>query len=190
MSTSEVERQIHRLMSEHLHERDGALLWLLDHAEASHPTLVEIAHSAEAGAAIYSAIHLLGRMGREEDVPLLAGLLERTNRALTWEAAQALGLHRAPVALQALLHSLRHDNVEVIAASAVALGERGDEAARAPLETLLDHRSETVRYRAVYALKRLGPGPSAGRLSALHASETSQYVRDLIVEVLRRKAGG
>jgi HEAT repeat protein len=187
-SSHEAERHLRRFSSEHPHERDRALTWLLEHADESRPTLVELVRVAAPSAVTSAAIHVLGRMGHPPDVPLLADVLARGERSLTWDAAQALALHRAPEAVAALLSNLRHDDVDVIGAAAVALGLRGDEVARPALEALLDHPSEAVRYRAVSALKRLGAGASAARLRARYAAEPSEQVRQLIADVTRPEA--
>jgi len=186
MTTSgEAERHLGRFSSEHPHERDRALTWLLEHADESRPALVELVRAAAPSAATRAALHVLGRMGHEPDVALLADVLARGDRSLTWDAAQALALHGAPAAMTALLENLRHADIDVGGAAAVALGVRGDERARPDLEALLDHPSETVRYRAVHALKRLGARPSAARLAARYATEPSEQVRRLIAEVTR-----
>jgi len=184
MVGGEVKSQVHRLRSEHAHERDRAVAWLLEHPDEARPVLIDLVRAATPSAATPGAIDVLGRMGRDEDVPLLADVLMRADPSLTWETAQVLGRHRSPAAVAALLDGLRHDQIEVVGAAAVALGGRGDEVARPPLEALLGHPSEIVRYRAVYALKRLGASSSRERLRAHYATETSDQVRQLIAEVV------
>lgn len=174
-----------RLASEHVHDQDAALTWLLGHRAESRLALIEVVKAGQPVQQVLGALSLLGRMGEPADVPLLAGVLTRGNPQFRWESAQALAQHRSPEALTALLEALEHSDPEVVSAAAVALGVRGDEAARAPLEQLLEHRDESVRYRAVYALRQLGAARSAEALRKQLAHERSADVRDLIDEVLQ-----
>lgn len=189
-TASEVKRQIARLASEHVHEQDAALTWLLDHRTESRPALIEVVKAGQPVQQVLGALSLLGRMGEPADVPLLANLLTHGNPQFRWGSAQALAQHPSPEALTALLEALEHSDLEVVSAAAVALGVRGDEAARAPLERLLEHRDESIRYRAVFALRQLGAAPSHTALRRHREHETSADVRALIDEALGERGPG
>jgi hypothetical protein len=182
--------QIERLASEHAHERDAARDWLLAHPALSRPALLEIMQAGRRVHLAQEAIYLLGQMGNESDVMVLADVLKRAEPRLVWDSAQALGSHDSDSALLALLDSLKHTNPEVAGAAAVALGVRGDERAREPLERLLTHAHEEVRHRAVFALQKLGIAPSAIVLRKHREQETSADVLQLIDEALKESSAG
>ncbi len=182
----ELARRLNALADEHPETTSEAAAWLAEHADRSAPALARIARAARDDQTTRWALRIIGDLSREEDVPLLANLLRRPGPA--WEAAQALAKDRAPSALPALLEALAYSDAEVVGAVAVALGVRGDQAARPALEALLQHDAEDVRYRAVHALDMLDAGDSSGPLREAQAREASTQVRDFIAEVLARNA--
>jgi hypothetical protein len=186
----EVREYIRLLASEHAHEHGQAFAWLVEHPAESRPAMVEMARKRTPYPLALAVFHILGRIGDPADVPLLTEILCGRDSALVWDSAQALGFHRSPQAMDALLAALRHEKAEVVEAAAVALGMRGDEAARPSLEGLLEHPQETVRYRTVFALRKLGISPSAAVLQTRLAAESSEEVRTCIREALADGSGG
>jgi HEAT repeat protein len=177
-----VDHFIQLLASEHAHDRNEATSWLLEHASESRPALTRLVSKAVPDQRTLAAIFLLGRMANEEDVPLLAASL--TRRGLEWESAQALGHHCSKSAREALLQALAHEDLEVVGGSVIALGGCKDESTRKPLEKLLGHHEESVRYRVVLALMQLGVNPSLEVLKMHYAHEPSSEVRHLIEKAL------
>lgn len=186
-SRNDVGRYIARLASEHAHKRNEAFAWLLDHLAQSRPRLVELVEGGQFDERVLGAIYILGQMGQEADVPLLAKTLTEGDQRLAWNSAQALGEHPSPLALDALLAALQHDDADVVGAAAVALGMRGNETTREELERLLERAGESVRYQAVYALRQLGVSPSIETLKKQRERELSAEVRALINEVLQEE---
>jgi HEAT repeat protein len=184
MPDDNLKRQMTRLASEHAHERNGARQWFLDHPEGGRPALLNVVTKGEPTHLVREAMYLLAQMGSESDVPVIAAILNRGNGPLAWDSAQALGSHPSKLALQALLDALEHKDPEVVGAAAVALGVRHEDTARKPLEKLLNSENESVRFRAVYGLQKLGAAPSANTLREYQKKETSESVRKLIDEVL------
>src|SRR3954452_16645023 len=82
----------------HVRERDRAATWLLEHADRTHPALLERARQGRAGP---GSIELLGRLGRPDSVPVLADLLKADERSAR-AAASALAHHPDATALTAL----------------------------------------------------------------------------------------
>ena len=179
------QRALRALGSEHAHERDAASAWLLRHSKVSRPALIAVVNSGRPIQVAIGALHLLGSIGQEADVPLLARVLNRADSTLIWHAAQALGQHRSSLAREALIVALTDTNAEIVGAAAVALAGRGDATVRTLVEQLLARPEEVVRYRAVYALQLLGVGPSTATLKEHYALEPSTEVRRLIDEALR-----
>lgn len=185
-----VEYYLRGLTSEHADKRNRSLAWLIENPAQSHSALVEIVKAARHDQCTLGAIYLLGQIGCDSDVPLLEALLTRETSKLTWESAQALGRHKSPEAFAALARALESDNPESIGAAVVALGIRGDESARRLLERQLGHADESIRYRAVYALRELGVRPSSDALKKHRQIETSADVCRLINEALGNAGGG
>ncbi len=176
--------QMTQLASEHAHERNEARAWFLDHQETGRPSLLKIVTKGEPANLVREAMYVLGQMGNDSDVPVIAAVLNRGRTPLIWDAAQALGSHPSKSAFETLLDALQHKDAEVAGAAAVALGVRGEDTARKPLEKLLSNANESVRYRAVFALQKLGAGPSADTLREHLKQESSESVRTLIEKVL------
>ena len=172
------------LLSEHSPERDKARAWFLSHPDRSRPALHEIIRHGKPVRLVKEAVSLLGQIGDERDVSLLTDFLKQKDREVTWEAAQALAKHPSKIALNGLLEALDQSDPEIAGAAAVALGVRNDEIARKPLEKLLSNSDESVRYRSVFALQKLGAGTSAEVLRQHRDQEKSQAVRELIDKVL------
>ena len=180
----ELELYMNELAAEHAWDFEDAVGWLLDHPEKSHPVLEKLVREGKFSQKTLGAIFVIGKMGKDEDVALLEKVMVSGDPDLTWDSAQALGNHPSKLALESLVKALENKNVEVVGAAAVALGSRKDEAARKPIEDLLDHESEQVRYRAVFALKLMGASPSADTLKEHHKKETSAEVRKSIEDLL------
>ena len=179
----EIKTHVSNLLSEHSRERDKARDWLVSHSAMARPALYEIIRAGKPVRLVKAAISLLGQIGDENDVSLLNGFLKKQTE-VTWDAAQALAKHPSSTALNALLDALETSDAQVVGAAAVALGVRGDESARKPLEKLLTNQDESVRYRAVFALQKLGAGASADVLRRHRDQEKSTAVRELIDKAL------
>jgi len=184
MQQDDIKSLVSELMSEHSHERDKARAWFVSHPDKGRPALYEIIRGGEPPGLVQQAVSLLGQIGDERDVSMLTNFLTQKESELKWEAAQALAKHPSQSALQSLLEAVKQNDAEVAGAAAVALGVRGDETARKPLEKLLSNADESVRYRAVFALQKLGAGASADVLRQHRDGEKSQAVRELIDKVL------
>jgi len=184
MQPDEIKSLISNLLSEHSHERDKARAWFVAHPDRSRPTLSEIIRAGKPVRLVKEAVSLLGQIGDERDVSLLTNLLRQKDSDVKWEAAQALAKHPSKSALNVLLEALEQSDAEIAGAAAVALGVRSDEIARKPLEKTLSNFDESVRYRAVFALQKLGAAASADVLRQHRDREKSQAVRELIDKVL------
>ena len=184
MEPHELKDQLTGLTAERAFERDEAKAWLADHPGQSRPELIRIVQNDEAGPRTYAAMEVLGRIGDPADVPLLEARLRSGVELLCWEAARALEIHPAPEALAALRGNLDNTEGRVVAAAAVALGSRGDVHARPDLERLLDHADPTLRFKAVFALKLLGPQDSRAALERRRAVETDEEVAEALKELL------
>jgi HEAT repeat protein len=134
------------------------------------------------------AVRILGDIGDPADVPLLSNVLLTFDYETTrMGAARALGKHPAPEALDALIAATKAANEDTAAYATTGLGERTDDAdkARPPLEELLNHAKEEVRYRAVNALAKIGGGNEA--LTKRRKIEKSADVRQAIDKALKAK---
>ncbi|WP_428264503.1 HEAT repeat domain-containing protein [Haliangium sp.] len=185
-SDPEVEAHMRGLAAEHEHERAQAAQWLEAHPERSRPALRAVVERARADNMTHGAIAILGRLGRVEDVALLRTRAAAGGSALAWDAAQALAAHKTPEALAALVSLLDADDLEVVSAAVVALGSRGQEDGRAHVERMLTHAEAKIRYKAVFALDRLGVDPSRAALEAHRRDERDPDVRTLIDRVLAK----
>jgi HEAT repeat protein len=184
VANNEVAQRLRALADEHDQARREAAAWLLEHPALSRGALRRLAEAAEPTQQTRWAVDILGRLGNERDVDVLANLLTSEQSRLAWDAAQALARHRARAALERLRAATRNENPEVAGAAAVALGIRGDESARPDLEALLSNADEGVRYRAVLALRELGAEASSDALRVATASDGSADVRAAIAEAL------
>lgn len=184
MCSTDVATWISDLADGHVEIRQAAASRILEHPELSSSALVKLAKAAKLDQQTQWAIRLIGQLGREENISLLADLLERPGSEVYWESAQALSQHTSPRALDALLSALKHNNAEIVGAAVVALGERRDESARDSLESLLQHPDESVRYKAVFALKKLGMAKSRETLQKALINDESTQVQDFIKEAL------
>lgn len=185
-----VDYHLRQLTSEHSERVHSSLTWLIEHPIESHSALVEIVKAARYDGRTLGAIYALGQIGYDADVPVLKSLLTREGSPLVWNSAQALGCHKSPRAFTALVAVLGNRDPELVGAAAVALGIRGDESARKPLERLLEHVDESVRYRSVYALQKLGVAPSSDVLRKHRRIEKSADICRLIDEVLEGAGDG
>jgi hypothetical protein len=163
----------------HVRERERAAAWLIANADRAHPAILERARQGRAGP---GSIEVLGRLGRSDSVPVLAGLLggdERSGRA----AASALARHPDPAALAALRDGLRADGDQAVR-SADALAARGDDTACPELRAAIAGDDARVRYHALQAALELHCVPD-DMLARLAASDPAPEVRELA----RRAAG-
>jgi HEAT repeat protein len=133
----------------HRREAEAAAEWLLARPERAYPRL--LARAAE-GSATPALVELLGRFGRADAVPVLAGLLGGPELVAA-AAADALAHH--PAAADALRAGLRRGG-EAAARSADALAARGDAGACPDLLAAARDPDARVRYHAVQAAVRLG----------------------------------
>jgi HEAT repeat protein len=95
-----------------------------------------------------AALQLIPRFGRPDDVGPLARLLREGGERTAWYAGQALGVHGAPAAFDALVAALAADRPETLAGALGGVLARGDAAACPHVEPLLAHPDATVRERA------------------------------------------
>jgi HEAT repeat protein len=185
VSNGEFENHLAALSSEHTEEVGPAMDWLVAHPEQARPRLAALVRAAADDQATRRAMEILARIGHSDDVAPLAAVLDLGRGSLSWAAAQALAVHPAVAARDALLAALEAPEEEVVSAAVVALGQRRDEVARAALEGLLDHPSAGVRFRVVRALAALGARGSMAALKRRRAVEPDGEVKAAIDEALR-----
>lgn len=161
-----------------IREKERAAAWLLDHADDTYPELLTRAQDGRAGPA---TVELLGRFGRPDSVPVLAGLLA-IDDIQGVAAARALTTHPAPEAHDALLEALRAGGSPAVLA-ADALGARGDDRACADLAQAATDADARLRYHAVQAAGSLGC-LTPERLQELEAADPDPDVRDLARRLL------
>ncbi|SRR5260370_22749600 len=188
IANQKVKEYMSRLASEHQEERDKAVAWFEAHPAESLPEIRRLARAGHLGQPTLWAACLLGRIGDDSDMRILEPLLAHSSSSIIWAAAEALAHHPSQVAEAVLLGALASKHPETVGAAAISLGMRGSESTRKPLEQLLRHADESVRYRAVLSLDRLGVGPSIAVLRAHLPNEDSSEVRRLIEEILNKRA--
>lgn len=185
--SKEVEDALHAIWSEHSADVPPKEFWKA-HAAEVRPALREVlARNPDGGQGAMWALRILGDIGNPADVDLLAKAMNEakfeTTRA---HAADALGVHPAATAGEALLTATRLADVKIASYAVSGLGFRTtDAAARARLEELLGHADSTMRYRAVDALAALGGSKDA--LQKRLRVEKDPDVRAAIKEALQGK---
>lgn len=181
----EAERYMHLLGGEDGVGIDGAIEWLVEHPARARPLVrADLLRSNAGGIDVKFELQILGRIGDPADVPLLRSWLLKGNEIHTYYAADALRTHPSPGAFDALVDGLASKQLEVVTRSSRALGRRGDERARAPLEARLDDPSSSVRFAVVSALGDLGVEASRARLERRLSDETDRDVVDALDKVL------
>lgn len=133
--------------------RAQALDWLLRHADAAHPRLMELANIDEPPGLVLEA---LAEFSRPESVPLMERALRLASDATTAAAASALGRHGHRSAGVALERALADSRDQVVASAVEGLAARGDIAGCRALSRLLTHRNREIRERAARARQALG----------------------------------
>ncbi len=130
------------------------------------------------------AIEVLGRIGTDEPVEMLAEFLEEgAARPLTLVTLQALGRIGSPAATQAVANKLAADDPLVRSTAARALGMIGDTRAIDPLtDRLEEDEAGTVRGSAAWALNQIGT------TEALEAVVAYEADREYLVEVQAERA--
>lgn len=183
--TRALERAFSDIHDEHRWGWGGSRSWMIEHPELSRPHLITMLTS-RGGTLIARprAIEVLGEIGNPDDVELLASLLDDP-RESEWESALALAKIKTAAAFDALVAATASPHVDAAHAAIHALAYRGDEAARPVLESLLDHAHSGLRYAAVLALTRLGPGPSKAALKKRQRVEKDRDVKAALRKALR-----
>lgn len=92
------------------------------------------------------------------------------------EALGELRQIKEPNAVPALIRGLRHENREIVAACARALGGTGDGRAVKPLIAVMERETGTVRRQAAVALAAIGDERAVGPLLELLKSDDAQGV--------------
>jgi HEAT repeat protein len=172
------------LTAEHGEDFGPAMRWLVGHPSEARAALRQLLGEDRADMATSRALEVLGRIGDAADVTVIADRLEAGRGTFAGDAAHALALHPAGAAREALASAARSDVTDVARAAVTGLEERRDPETRSVLEELIDHGDRSVRYRAIRALRALGPAPSRAALERRRAVETDGEVRALIDEVL------
>jgi HEAT repeat protein len=133
--------------------RASAAQYFVDHAEQTHARLLAAAQQTPSAAVLM----VLGRMGREESVPLLEKLLAEGGELVAWDAGSALGAHRTKAAFNALLRQVGARDKNVVFGATLGLMARGDAAACPRLLRLTtEERASDVHYYLAQAADRLG----------------------------------
>ena len=152
-----------------------AARYLLAHADAAHPLLLELLLTYRASNPI-AVIDLLPRFGRQESVPVLKKILAEGLEHVSGEVAAALARHPSEKAFKALESGLSLPAPESIKAAADGLMSRGDAAACPALRKLLGHENPEVRYHVIQAAGRLGCLDSATLRSIAQSDQDSDIV--------------
>ncbi len=181
----EAERYATILSGEDGHGISGAIEWLVAHPQRARPILrADLSRQNAGGINIKFELQILGRIGDPADVPLLRDWLLKASETQAFSAADALRLHPSPEAFDALLDGAASSDPHQASRAVDALGKRGDERARRPIEQLLDHAESNVRYSAVRALAALGVEPSRALLEARQHIEQDKDVSSMLANVL------
>jgi HEAT repeat protein len=163
--------------------RATAAQYFVDHAEQTHARFLAAAERTPSAAVLM----VLGRMGREESVPLLERLLAGGEELLAWDAGSALGANRTPAALGALLRQVGARDKNVVYGATLGLMARGDAAACPRLLRLAaEPRAGDVHYYLVQAAGRLDCW-SRAQLTQIAAADRDPAVRDLATRLIRER---
>jgi hypothetical protein len=181
----EIDAALRSLWSEHGSDVPPAAWWKAHAGEVVPELRAMLEDGKDDGTGDRWAIRILGDLGDPADVALLAGVLTTwTLETARERAAAALGVHPAPAASDALIAATRDADITIASHAVSGLGSRkGDGAARARLEQLLQHADSTMRFRAVNALAELGGSKPA--LEKRRKIEKDAEVRSAIAKALR-----
>jgi bilin biosynthesis protein len=142
-----------------------------------------------------SAVKALGLVGPDTVPPLVEALLKSENVTVRGSAAKALAqiaIHYPDqpfpeLGMQGLKQSLNDDNPVVYIASAMALGEIGNQAFDVLLETLKATDNIALQISIVNALASVGSEPAAAVLQQVMEDEgLDGYVKETAVSALSR----
>lgn len=140
----------------------------------------------------YIGVQILGRIGNDDAVPYLRGLLAAPNPFVRREAALALGKMGDPALILPLATLLGEDPApEVRAAAAQSLPNFRDSTAAGPLVEALADTASKVRAAALAGLDRLWPRQIEAAILPRLADddETVRYIAVQILGKHRVKAG-
>jgi len=132
-----------------------------------------------------AAAAALGKVGAENSVNALAGLLADPNARVRYAAADSLGQIGSRDAVPALIGALRDREISVAQSAVAALARIGDERAIGPLEELLESPDAVLArlaWRTMLGLCNKEPA----RLLELARRLTAQKDRDRALMVLTR----
>ena len=130
------------------------------------------------------AIRILGDIGDAADVALLANILNTHKRdTARTAAATALGKISSPEATTALIAATHHEKINTAGYATDGLGMRKDDAARARIVELVNHKDSTLRFHAVNALAEMGGSKDV--LAARKKIEKDAEVRAAIDKALK-----
>jgi HEAT repeat protein len=154
-SPADVDEWLAALGDDHQAGFGPAMQALVEHGASCRLAVRSLVEGDASDMATRRAFEVLGRIGHDDDVAVLAARLARARGTLAADAAHGLALHRAPAARAALIEATAAPDPDVAGAAVSALGERGDAAVRPILENLRAHPDEEVRHRATVALEEL-----------------------------------
>jgi HEAT repeat protein len=182
--TNQASQQVDALAGEHREDFGPAMQWLVAHPAEARPALLQLLRENRDDLATRRAFDVLGRIGDAADVSVLAARLRDARGTLAGDAAHGLALHPATAAGDALVSAAQSGELDVATAATTGLEERRDPGTRSALESLLDHASPSIRYRAVRAIRAIGIAPSRAALQRRRAIETDPDVQALLDEAL------
>lgn len=182
----EVEQRLSSFAGEDGHGIGGAIEWLVAHPDRARPAIVAALQDfSDRGFHVKFLLRTLGLIANPDDVPLLRRwFLAECGTTCKYEAATALQLNPSDVAVDVLIEGLTVADERTVSKAVSALGRRGAERARHPIEQLLGHAELPVRLSAIDALVALGVEPSRAKLTEHQKVETDQVVLDRLAEVL------
>lgn len=180
---SELEKYLHKLSSEHGHDRQAAIEWLSKHPEESRPPLMQILKSEASDWTKEAVFKTLGKMAIPSDLEILDSL-EAAGKHDFW-LTQAIAANASPKAFELLAQYASEPDIRVAGDALVALGSSADERSRGLLETYLSNNSAALRWKAAHALSVMGGKQSKSAIQSQLKVEKDQEVREKLQEALK-----
>lgn len=180
--TSDLEKYLHKLSSEHGHDRRSAIQWLSEHPEESRPALHDLLRTGTSSWTEQGALMALVQMPDASDLPLLDSLAATSSNHF-W-VMQAIAAIPDAKAFDLLSNFAAQENQEKAGNAIVALGSSADPRSRALLEEMTANASAYVRWKAVHGLSVMGVSESKTVLEKRLAVETDEEVKGKLREVL------
>lgn len=163
--------------------RDRAIQYLLEHADAAYPRVLNALEAAPNGLLAPALIDLLPRFRRPESIPILGRILTGGEESVARAAGQALGRSEGPAVTPMLSLALSSRLPETVIGAADGLLLRGDNDACPSLRKAMQLPDANVRYHVVHAAWTLGCVEDSEREVLKHDPDRS--IRDLAEKLTR-----